>query len=160
MLSAAKPPASTHISSLKYHLRLLLLHHQHQLLLQSIMSPSGGRLFLGPQTRFSSYLSQQPSGFLGEKRSAVNSSWLPARAAARGGEKARAPKVQLSQNRNSQDSAHTHTESEITYRWFKIKGVKVRTESKKDKKKTTAADHRNLDVFLIKRLIYFIWLHL
>lgn len=135
-------------------------HHQHQLLLQSIMSPSGGRLFLGPQTRFSSYLSQQPSGFLGEKRSAVNSSWLPARAAARGGEKARAPKVQLSQNRNSQDSAHTHTESEITYRWFKIKGVKVRTESKKDKKKTTAADHRNLDVFLIKRLIYFIWLHL
>lgn len=86
-------------------------HHQHQLLLQSIMSPSGGRLFLGPQTRFSSYLSQQPSGFLGEKRSAVNSSWLPARAAARGGEKARAPKVQLSQNRNSQDSAHTHTQS-------------------------------------------------
>lgn len=31
----------------------------------------------------------------------------------------------------------------------------MRTESKKDKKKTTAADHRNLDVFLIKRLIYF-----
>lgn len=155
MLSAAKPPASTHISSLKYHLRLLLLLHQHQLLLQSIMSPSGGRLFLGPQTRFSSYLSQQPSGFLGEKRSAVNSSWLPARAAARGEEKARAPKVQLSQNRNSQDSTHadTHTQSLKSHiADSRLKGLKVRTESKKDKKKTTAADHRNLDVFLIKRL--------
>lgn len=116
----SETPGSRHISSLKYHLHL-------QRLLQNITSPSGRRLFfLGPQTQISHpTLCVSAANWVFRRESFSSKQQLvTCQSSCWRRRKARAPKVQLSQNRNTVRHDGTHTFCSLVSCLFTVRSAR------------------------------------